>query len=79
MWDFICQQYIYRQSNQTESRPTGLDGFVVLLDGYDAPLRLKYCNTVKIIWSGKIKQMKASLIWKHVGIYMSTKHIQTDI
>ena len=38
MWEFICQHNKYRRNitNKTASRPTGLDGFVVLLDGYDA-------------------------------------------
>ena len=38
MWEFICQHNKYRRiiTNKTASRPTGLDGFVVLLDGYDA-------------------------------------------
>ena len=36
MWDIIYQQNIYRRTYKTASRPTGLDGIVVLLDAYDA-------------------------------------------
>ena len=36
MWDIIYQQNIYRSTYKTASRPTGLDGIVVRLDGYDA-------------------------------------------
>ena len=39
---FICQQIIYRETNKTASRPTGFDGIVVLLDGYDASLWLSF-------------------------------------
>ena len=79
MCEFICQHITYRRTNKTASLPTGLDGIVVLLDGYEASLLLRYCNTVKLIWSGKIKQKNARLIWKYVGYYRSTKHIQTDV
>ena len=61
------------------SRPIAWVGIAALPDGYDASQLLRFCNTVKFIWSGKLKQMKAKLIWKYVGIYMSTKQIQTDI
>ena len=60
------------------SRNTGWDGIVVLHDGNDGSKWLRYCNTVKFIWSGEIKQMKEGLKWIYVGIYMSTKHIQAD-
>ena len=36
MWELICQQNIYRRAYKKASRPTGSDGIVVLLDGYDA-------------------------------------------
>ena len=36
MWEFINQQNKYRQTYKTNSRPVGLKGIVVLLDGYDA-------------------------------------------
>ena len=36
LWELICQLNVYRRTYKTASRPTGLDGFVVLLDGYDA-------------------------------------------
>ena len=36
MWDIIFQQNIYRQTYKTASRPTGWDGIVGQLDGYDA-------------------------------------------
>ena len=35
-WEFICQHNEYRWIYKTASRPTGLDGLVVLLDGYEA-------------------------------------------
>ena len=69
---FICQQNINGKTKKTASLPTGLDGTVVLVDGYNAPKCLRYCHTVKIILSGKIKLVKARIIWKYVGIYMST-------
>ena len=55
MWVIICQQNIYRVTNNTASRPTDWDGSVCHLDGYDASIWLRYCNSVKPIWSGKIK------------------------
>ena len=61
MWEFICQHNTYRLTHKTASQPTGLDGNVVLLEGYDASKCLRYCNTLKLILSGKIKQMKARL------------------
>ena len=36
MREFICPQDIYRRTLKWASRPTGLDGIVALLDGYDA-------------------------------------------
>ena len=36
MWGIICQFDIYRLTNKTVSCPTGWDGGVGLLDGYDA-------------------------------------------
>ena len=75
---FICDRIVYRHRNKTASRPTSLNGIVVLLDGYDASLWLRYCNTVKIIWSCKVKQTKTRLTWKYVGYYMSTKHVQKE-
>ena len=36
MKEFICEHDIYRLTNETASRPTVLDGIVVLLDCYDA-------------------------------------------
>ena len=53
---------MYRRTYMTASRPTGLDGIVDLFDGCDASQWLRYCNTVKLISSGKIKQMKARFI-----------------
>ena len=35
MWEFICQQNIYRRTYMTASPPIGLEGIVDLLDGYD--------------------------------------------
>ena len=58
---YVNRTYTDRQI-QTASLPNGTDGIVVLLDGYDAPLWLRYCNTVKMISSCKMKQMKARLI-----------------
>ena len=77
MWKFISQQNIYRRSYKTASRPPGIAGIVARLDGYDASDLLGFCKTVKLIWSGKINQMLARLIWKYVEIYMSTEHIET--
>ena len=62
MWEFICQHDINNRIFKGASRPIGLDGIVALLGGYDASQWLRYCNTVKLISSGKIKQMKAGLI-----------------
>ena len=36
MWEFTCQQNIYRQTYKTAPRPVGLEGVVALLGGYDA-------------------------------------------
>ena len=36
MWEFICQQNIYRQKYMTSSRPVGLGGIVASNDGTDA-------------------------------------------
>ena len=36
MWEFICLQNVYWWTYKTASRPTGLDGIGVFLDGYDA-------------------------------------------
>ena len=69
----------YRQTYKWASQPAGFAGILLDLDGYDAEYRLRYCNTVKHIWSGKIKQVKARQVWKYVGTDMSTKHIETDI
>ena len=55
---------MYRRTYKTGSRPTGLDDIVVLHDFYDASEWLRSCNTILLIWSGKIKQMKEMLIWK---------------
>ena len=44
------------------SRPTGLDGIVALLDGYDASLWLRFCNTAKLILSVNIRQKMAMFI-----------------
>ena len=59
MWEFICQQNIYRRIYKSASGPTGLDGIVIFLDGYDASQWLRFCKTVKFIGNGEIKQMKA--------------------
>ena len=40
---------IYRRTYKRVSQPTGLDGIVVDLDGYDASSELRYCNMVKLI------------------------------
>ena len=79
MSKFISQQIIYRQTYKTASRPPGLNGIVSLLDGYDASKLLRLCNTVKFISNVKVKQTNAKLNWKYGGIYMSTKHTQTDL
>ena len=79
MWEFVCQQNIFTRICKAASRPVGLEGIVALLDGHDASHSLRFCNTVKFIWSGKVKQMKARLVWNYFLIYMSTYHIQTDI
>ena len=79
MSKFISHQIIYRQTYKTVSRLTGVDGIAALLDGYDASDLLGFCKTLKLIWSGKKNQMKASLIWKYFEIYMSTKHKLADI
>ena len=50
---------IYRRPYKTATQPTGLDGIVIVIDGYDASERLTYCNTVNLIRCDKIKQMKA--------------------
>ena len=75
MWDTIRQQSIYWQTYNSAFRSFGWDGSVVLLDGYKATCGIRYSHTVTLIRSGKIKQMKARLIWKFVEYYMSTKHI----
>ena len=36
MVDILYQLNVYRRTYKTVSRPTGLDGIVVLHDGYDA-------------------------------------------
>ena len=69
---YVIKTLQYRLSYKKASRPTGLDGIVVLLNGYDPSLCLWYWYKVKLILSGKIKQMKARLIWKYVGIDMTT-------
>ena len=63
MWNNVCQQDIYRLTYKTVPWPTVWVGSVGLLDGYDSAKWLSYGNTVKLIWSGKMKQMKAMLIW----------------
>ena len=75
----MCQQNISRRTYKTASRPVGLEGIVVPHDGYNASYWFRFCITVKLVWSVKIKQMKARLIWKYEGIYLSTKHLQTDV
>ena len=72
MWDVICQQDKYRLTYKTVSSPTGWFGSVGLLDGYDASKCLGYCNTVKFIWIGDMKQMKEGFMWIYVWYYMST-------
>ena len=59
MWEFMCQQSIYRRIYKTASQPTGLDSIVVVNDGYYASEMLRYCNKVNLIINDKIKQMKA--------------------
>ena len=56
MWDMISLPNVYKRTYRMAWRPTGRNGIVVLLDGYDASLWLRYCSAVKI------KQMKARLI-----------------
>ena len=51
---------IYKKKYETASQRAGLDGIVVVIDGYDASQRLRCCNAFKLILSCKIKQMKAS-------------------
>ena len=51
-----------KRTYKTASRPSGGDGIVVLLDDCDDSLLLRYCSTVKLTISGKVKQMKARLI-----------------
>ena len=36
MWEFICQQNIYRRTYEWAFQPAGLEGIVVDLEGYDA-------------------------------------------
>ena len=36
MWEFMCQQSIYRRTYKTAAQPPALDGIVVALGGYDA-------------------------------------------
>ena len=36
MWEIICQQNVYTRTYKAASRPTGFDGIVAPLDGYDA-------------------------------------------
>ena len=59
--------------------PSGCDGSVGHIDGYEASKWLRYCNTVKLNWSGKIRHLKARLNQKYEGIYILKKHIQDDI
>ena len=35
MWEFICQQNVYRRTNKTDFRNVGLEGIEALLDVYD--------------------------------------------
>ena len=72
MWDAICQQDIYRLMFKTASWPTSWFGSVGLLDGYDDSKCLGYCNTVKLIWSGDMNQIKEGFMWIYVWYYMST-------
>ena len=46
---------------------------MVLPDGYDASSLLRYCNMFKLIWSGKLKQMKARVILNINGIISQIK------
>ena len=78
MWVNVCLQNIYRLTYKSASRPIGLDGSVGHFDGYDASEWLRYGNTVKFIWSGNIKLMKARLVWNYMCYYMSTEHIHSD-
>ena len=71
MWDTFCPHVEYRLRYKTVSWPTGVDGSVILLDGYDASKWLRYCYTVKFIWSGEIKQMNEAFMWIYVSNYMS--------
>ena len=70
MWEFTCQQNIYRLTYKDGSRPICWNDSVVHLDGYDASKWLRYCITVKLIWTAKTKQMKVWIISKHVGYFM---------
>ena len=64
--------------NKTAPRPVVLEGTVALLDGFDASQLLRNCNTVIFIWSGKLKQLKARLMSKYVGICISkNRHSRT--
>ena len=78
MSDIIRQQDMYRLAYKTVYWPTGCDGSVVLLDGYDASKWLRYCYMVKFIWNGEIKQMKNGLceyvcdITCHLNVYRRT-------
>ena len=36
MWEFICQQNIYRRTYKIATLPTGLDGVLVRLERFDA-------------------------------------------
>ena len=49
MWELLCQQNIYRRTYKRESQPAGLEGIVIVIGGYDASERLRYCKTVKYI------------------------------
>ena len=81
MWHIICQQNVLRLTSEavtilydykTVTWPTGWDGSVGLLDGYNASKWLRCSNMVKFIWSGDIKQTKGGSIRIYVGYYMST-------
>ena len=48
MWEFICLHEIHRRTYKRESQPTGLDGIVALLDGYDCSSWLRYNNTLNL-------------------------------
>ena len=58
MWNIICQLNIHRLTYKAASRSTGWDGIKVLFDGFEASC-LRYYNTVKLVWSVKIKQWNA--------------------